>query len=90
MKTFIPETSLVNFAFNREHGRLTGASEMFGGSFPSEFVVKNYKTQRSLTFKPVQPGDKLFDQDQWDGVQQIYRPSDDSTPVKSLVLHHEF
>ena len=55
-------------------------------SFPSELMVKSHHTGKEVRFVCVPEYDVLFDQDQWDGVQQIYRPVGNVPNVDYLVL----
>ena len=64
------------------------SSEYFG--MPAKFDVRSHHTGKVIRFLPVQLGDKLFDYDQWDGEQQIYRPVDDVPGVDHMVISHQW
>jgi hypothetical protein len=83
-----PVIDLSYCEFDKTRKRLSLASEYFG--MPSEFDVVSNHTGRKVRFKPVQPEDRLFDQDQWDGEQQIYRPTDSLPNVEYLVIYHQY
>jgi hypothetical protein len=72
--------------FNKERRVLTLASECIG--MPREFMVKSHHTGKEIRFVAVGPEDKLFDQDQWDGEQQVYRPTSHSCNVDHMVIYH--
>lgn len=81
----LPTVSLELCEYNRDQKRLSLPSEYFG--MPLRFRVVSHKTGKSVTFAPVTENDPLFDQDQWDGVQQIYRPVDKLPNVEYLVIY---
>lgn len=56
------------------------------GRFPKEIVVKSDYTGKEIVFKTVQPGDPLFCEDQWDGEQQIYRPTEKIPTIEYLTM----
>jgi hypothetical protein len=41
-------------------------------------------------FVTVGPQDRLFDQDGWDGEQQIYRPIGNVPNVDYMVIYHTY
>lgn len=42
--------------------------------YPAEFFVRSPSTSKEVRFAVIGPEDIMFDEDQWDGEQQIYRP----------------
>lgn len=84
----IPQVTLDKCEYRREKQVLTLASEYCG--MPAKIRVHSHKTGRSVLFRVVEPGDPLFDQDQWDGEQQIYRPVETNTKVHYLVIYHQY
>ena len=64
------------------------ASEYFG--MPLTFFVKSHHTGKEVRFVPVTPADVLFDQDGWDGEQQIYRPLGNVPGVDHMVIYHQY
>ena len=86
----IPTVSLKLCEYDKSRKVLKLASEFFG--MPREFFVQSHHTGRTVRFVPVTPADKLFDQDQWDGEQQIYRPApgEDTTRVDHMVIYHQY
>lgn len=84
----IPVVSLKRCEFDKSRKVLKLASEYFG--MPREFFVESHHTGRVVRFVAVGPEDKLFDQDQWDGEQQIYRPvgGEFYTNVDHMVIYH--
>ena len=87
MKT-IPTIPLQQFEYRKEFKRLSIPSEGYG--MPAEFFVKSHHTGRVVRFVPVPPWHDAFDQDQWDGEQQIYMPApgEDKTNVETAVIYH--
>lgn len=55
---------------------------------PYEFYVQSNITGRTVLFRAIGPEDKLFNQDQWDGEQQIYRPVGAQIAVDHMVIHN--
>ena len=68
----IPTVDLARCEYDKSRKVLKLASEYFG--MPLTFFVRSHHTGREVRFVPVTPADVLFDQDGWDGEQQIYRP----------------
>ena len=66
---------------------LSISSEVIGMS--SEFWVRSHHTGKIVKFTAVQPGDRLFDEDGWDGTQQIYRPTVSVPNVDHMVIYNE-
>ena len=76
---------LEMFKYNREMKKLTLPASVIG--MPREFFVKSHVTQKEVRFTAIHPSDVLYDQDQWDGVQQIYRPTTDLNTVDHMVIY---
>ena len=74
--------------FDKSRKVLKLASEFFG--MPREFFVKSHHTGRVVRFVVVGPEDVLFDQDQWDGEQQIYRPVGNVPGVDHMVIYNQW
>ena len=82
----IPTIPLKFCEYDKERKVLKLASEYFG--MPSTLFVESHHTGKQVRFVPVTPADKLFDPDQWDGEQQIYRPLGDVPGVDHMVIYH--
>ena len=82
----IPSVSLKLCEYDKERKVLKLASEYFG--MPLSFFVESHHTGKVVRFAPVTPANKLFDPDQWDGEQQIYRPLGDVPGVDHMVIYH--
>jgi hypothetical protein len=54
--------------------------------FPKYLMVQSHHTGKEVRFSAVDRHDKLFDEDHWDGMQQIYRPIGNVPNVDHLVL----
>jgi len=60
------------------------------GRYPSSFFVRSHFTNKLLEFKTIEEGDPLFDQDQWDGEMQVYRPRNGVlSKIDYAVVAHE-
>ena len=67
------------------------STNMTKGVFPAYVQIMSHHTGNLVKFNPIKPEHPKFDQDQWDGEQQIYEPSDLSVVNNSnliLVIHH--
>ena len=67
---------------------LTLSSEVIG--MPGEFWVRSHHTGKIVKFTAVQPGDSLFDEDGWDGEQQIYRPTVAVPNIDYMVIYNQY
>lgn len=72
--------------YDKQRKVLKLASEFFG--MPREFYVESHHTGRKIKFVPVTYDDPLFDEDGWDGEQQIYRPLHPVPNVDHMVIYH--
>jgi hypothetical protein len=79
----IKQISLEAFNYDRQKRVLTLG--VYSG-FPKALMVKSHHTGKEVRFERVSEHDVLFSQDQWDGVQQIYRPIGHVPNVDHLVL----
>ena len=84
----VQHVSLDLCDYDKERKVLKLTSDHIGK--PSEFYVKSHHTQKRVLFKPVQPGDVLYDEDHWDGEQQIYRPVEKLPNVDYMVIYNQF
>lgn len=84
----IPTVSLSKCEYDRGRRVLKLASEFFG--MPREFFVRSHHTGKEVRFVAVGPEDVLFDQDQWDGEQQVYRPMGHVPGVDHMVIYHAY
>jgi len=84
----IPTVPLKYCEYDNERKVLKLASEFFG--MPQTFFVESHHTGKVVRFTTVLPGDKLFDPDQWDGEQQIYRPVGDVPGVDHMVIYNQW
>jgi len=83
-----PVISLNKCEYDKNRKVLKLASEYFG--MPSEFFVQSHHTGKEVRFVVIGPSDILYDQDQWDGEQQIYRPTSIIPNVDYLVIYHAY
>lgn len=86
----LPEITLSDCHWDREHNRLIISSDRFTGGFPSQFMVHSSKTGRDMRFVAIGPEDRLYCQDQWDGEQAIYRPMTTLSTVDYAVVTHMY
>lgn len=84
----IPTVDLKFCEYDKSRKVLKLASEFFG--MPREFYVKSHHTGKTVRFTTVGPEDRLFDQDQWDGEQQVYRPVGVVPGVDHMVIYHQY
>jgi hypothetical protein len=82
----IPTVELAVCDYNKERKVLTLTSDVIGK--PREFMVKSHHSGKEVRFVVIGPEDKLYDEDQWDGEQQIYRPTSVSTNVEYMVIYN--
>ena len=82
----IPSISLEFCEYNKERQQLLLGSGFIG--MPREFFVTSHHTGKEVRFVVVGPEDRLFNQDQWDGEQQVYRPVGDVKNVDHLVIYN--
>lgn len=78
----IPLSSCV---YNKEKKVLKIDRNNFSGYPRSFFITSNY-TGKQVRFVVIGPEDILFDQDQWDGEMQIYRPVSDEKNVDHAIV----
>ena len=84
----IPTVSLELCEFDKVQKVLKLSSKHMGA--PKTFFVKSHHTGKEVRFVAIGPEDKLFDQDQWDGEQQIYRPVGNVPNVDHMVIYNQF
>ena len=86
--TDLPVVELSKCEYDKTRKVLKLASEYFG--MPLSFYVKSHHTGKLVRFIPVNITDPLFDEDGWDGEQQIYRPYDSAPNVDYMVIYHQY
>ncbi len=84
----IPSVGLELCEYDKHRRALKLASEYFG--MPLTFFVRSHHTGKEVRFVPVTSADVLFDQDQWDGEQQIYRPLGTVPGVDHMVIYNQY
>lgn len=84
----IPTVTLDRCEYDKNRKVLKLASEFFG--MPRQFYVVSHKTGKEFRFVVVGEEDVLFDQDQWDGEQQIYRPVGHCPTVDHMVIYNQY
>jgi len=84
----LPVVELSLCEYDKKRKILKLASEYFG--MPLSFWVKSHHTGKMIRFIPLNPADPLYDADQWDGEQQIYRPMGDAPNVEYMVIYHQY
>lgn len=84
----LPVVDLQLCEYHKERRILKLASEYMG--MPREFFVRSHYTGKEVRFVAVGEHDVLFDPDQWDGEQQIYRPCGNIPNVEYLVIYHQY
>jgi hypothetical protein len=86
----IPTVSLKYCEFDAKRKVLKLASEFFG--VPPQLFIQSHHTGRVVRFEVMGENDPLFDPDQWDGEQTLYRPArgERRTNVDHLVIYHAY
>ena len=84
----IPTVELSRCEYDKNRKVLKLASEFFG--MPRQFYVHSQHTDKTVRFVVVGPEDKLFDPDQWDGEQQVYRPVGHVPNVDHMVIYNQW
>lgn len=84
----IPTVDLYRCIHRKEEKYLTLVSEYMG--MPLTFNVRSHHTGRVVRFVPVNPADPLYDEDHWDGEQQIYRPVEKLPNVEYMVIYNQW
>ncbi len=87
-KSPIPHVPLKCCKYVASTKRMTLESEFFAGRFPPQFYVDSHRTGKSVLFTLLQPGDRDWDQDGWDGEQQVYKPVDQLNTVNRFTIYH--
>lgn len=87
-KQDLPVIDLRRCEYDKKRKVLKLASEYIG--MPLSFFVKSHHTGKEVRFVPVSICDVLFDQDGWDGEQQIYRPLGNVPGVDHLVIYNQW
>jgi len=82
----IPTVDLKLCEFDKNRKVLKLASEYFG--MPVQFFVKSHHTGKEVRFVAIGPEDKLYDQDGWDGEQQVYRPVGNVPNVDYMYIYN--
>lgn len=83
----IPTVSLAYCHYRAHCGKLELSTAHTNDCLPAKIYIQSHFTGRSILFTCVTEDDPMFDQDQWDGEQQVYRPSTPEERVKLLVIH---
>jgi hypothetical protein len=84
----IPSVDLKLCEFDSKRKVLSLASEYFG--MPKEFNVRSHHTGKVVRFVTISTTDPLFDEDGWDGEQQVYRPVESNTKVDYMVIYNQW
>ena len=82
-ENFINSSSCL---FDAKAKQLTVSADVFDWYFPKRILVISSHTKREVWFKCVEPGDRFFDEDQWDGEMQVYVPEVELANVEKLVV----
>lgn len=56
--------------------------------YPVQFLVRSQTTCKEVRFSVIGPEDSMYDEDQWDGEQKIYRPIGNVPTVEYAVVSH--
>lgn len=86
----IAQLDLKACSFDAARRSISVPSEAFAGRLPNAVRVYSPHTGRTILFRPVQPESRHFDQDQWDGIQMVYEPTEPLARVEILVVYHQY
>lgn len=95
MNNAIPVVSLKDCVYKRDSKVITMSitklpKEERVSKYPAVVMLESHATGKRVLFSRIIPGDILYDEDQWDGVQQVYRAA--SVPlerVNYLIIHEQ-
>ena len=82
-----PMVSTSQCHYDKGRKVLRMSSEVVG--MPLTFWVRSHHTGKIVRFVPVNPADSLYDEDQWDGEQQIYKPIYSCLGVDHFVIYND-
>ncbi len=80
------QTNLTNATFRKATKQLTLGLKFVGPAYPHEIDLYSDYTGNVITFRSIGPDDKMFDEDGWDGVQQVYAPVQHCPRVEYLIV----
>lgn len=83
----LPTAELKCCYYDKKRKVINMASDFIGK--PLEFFLHSHHTGKTIHFKAIDEGDIMFDQDQWDGEQQIYRPVENLPGVDYMVIYNQ-
>lgn len=84
----IPTIPLEKCEYDKKRKVLKLASEYIG--MPRQFFVRSHHTGKEVRFTVVTEHDVLFDEDGWDGEQQLYRPVGNVPGVDYMVIYNQY
>lgn len=82
-----PLVSTAQCQYDKARRVLTLESKVIG--MPQTLHVRSHHTGKIVKFTAVQPGDRLFDEDGWDGEQCIYRPTVAVPNIDHMVIYNQ-
>ena len=82
-----PTVSLAHCQYKAHCGKLSLSTVYTDDRLPSSINIKSHHTGRTVLFTAINEFDPLFDEDGWDGEQQVYRPATGDTRAKVLVIY---
>ena len=80
--------STAQCQYDKRRKVLTLATKVIG--MPLTFHVRSHHTGKIVRFVPVNPADPLYDQDQWDGEMQIYKPIGTVPGVDHMIIYNQY
>lgn len=85
----IIQVSLNDCLYDREKRVLVVPSTHTGRKLPRRLKVFSKYTGEVVEFASISSHDPLYDEDGWDGEQQIYRPVSWLATVDHLIVYHQ-
>ena len=81
--------AIINLTYCKWQKSLNQISSVWNKGFPASVHVFSQTSGSFREYRPVDFSDPRFDQDQWDGEQQIYRTTEPTKQAEYLVLYHD-
>lgn len=78
--------SLTDCKYDKVKKQLICSVDSVDQRYPSSVSIKSPYTGRVVEFKVIGPEDPRFCMDQWDGEQQMYRPTENIKGVEYLII----
>lgn len=88
----IPTYTLRDFTYLKSMKSLCAEASTLGltvGRMPTRFQIKSETTGRVITLLPITPDHPKFDEDGWDGEQQVYAPTEYLEKLETVTIFND-